>query len=166
MRIDLTTDEYRQLIDVLYLADWLLTAHKVGDDPRVESYQQLVQKLYARSQEAGLSHLIEYATEFDQYFPTRDFESDTPIHGFIDEYDDETFWDELTRRLAERDLIAQLGGADKVQKLSTEERIRKLGHFEDHYATEFARHGLENLRLESPASKVQWRSPQRPNRDR
>ena len=162
MQIELTTDEYRQLVDVLYLADWLLTAHKVGDDPRVELYHQLIQKLYAYTQEVGLSHLIEYAAEFDQYFPTRDFEAGTPIHEFIDEYDDETFWDELTRRLAERDLVAQLGGWEKVQKLSTEERIRKLGQLEEHYAAEFARHGLENLRLDSPASKAHWRTPQRP----
>jgi len=67
MQIKLSTDEYRQLVDILYLADWMLTARKVGDDPRVEAYHQLVQKLYARAQEMGLSHLIEYAEEFDQY---------------------------------------------------------------------------------------------------
>ncbi|MBX3014156.1 MAG: hypothetical protein KF832_21725 [Caldilineaceae bacterium] len=166
MQIELTSDEYRRLIDILYLADWLLTAHKVGDDPRVAAYQQLVQKLYAYSQEMGLSHLIEYAVEFDQYFPTRDLEAGTPIHEFIDEYDDETFWDELTRRLAERDLLAQLGGWEKMQKLSTEERIRRLGQLEEHYAAEFARHGLENLRLESPNNKAQWRHTQRPMRPR
>ncbi len=166
MQVELTADEYRQLVDILYLADWMLTARKVGDDPRVEAYHQLVQKLYARAQEMGLSHLIEYAAEFDQYFPTRDFEADTTIHEFINEYDDETFWDELTRRLAERDLVAQLGGREKVQKLSMEERIRKLGQFEEQYAAEFARHGLDHLRLDTPASKAQWRSPQYPTRDR
>ena len=57
MRIELTTAEYRQLVDVLYLAEWLLTAHKVGDDPRVATYHELVQKLYAHAQEMGLSHL-------------------------------------------------------------------------------------------------------------
>lgn len=166
MQIELKSDEYRHLVDILYLAEWLLTAHKVGDDPRVAVYQQLVQKLYAYSQEMGLSHLIEYAVEFDQYFPTRDFEAGTPIHEFIDEYDDETFWDELTRRLAERDLLAQVGGWEKVQKLSTEERIRKLGQLEEHYAAEFARHGLENIRLDTPATKAHWRNSQRPGRAR
>lgn len=166
MQIELKSDEYRHLVDILYLAEWLLTAHKVGDDPRVAVYQQLVQKLYAYSQEMGLSHLIEYAVEFDQYFPTRDFEAGTPIHEFIDEYDDETFWDELTRRLAERDLLAQVGGWEKVQKLSTEERIRKLGQLEEHYAAEFARQGLENIRLETPATKAHWRNSQRPGRAR
>jgi len=162
MQIELTTEEYRRLIDILYLADWLLTAHKVGDDPRIEPYHRLIQKLYARSQEAGLSHLIEYAAEFDQYFPTRALEAGTAIHEFIDEYDDETFWEELTCRLAERDLVLQLGGWDKVQKLPTEERIRKLGQLEEHYGHEFARHGLTNLRVAPPVNKGQWRTPQRP----
>lgn len=166
MQIELTTDEYRQLVDVLYLAEWLLTAHKVGDDPRIQSYHQLVQKLYAYTQEVGLSHLIEYAVEFDQYFPTRDLEAGTTIHKFIDEYDDETFWDELTRRLAERDLVLQLGGVDKVQKLSTEDRVRKLGQFEEYYAAEFARNGLTNLRLNMPASQAQWRNSQRAKHNR
>lgn len=166
MQIELSADEYRQLVDVLYLADWLLTARKVGDDPRVEAYHRLVQKLYARSQEMGLSELIEYAEEFEQYFPTRHFEADTTIHEFINEYDDETFWDELTRRLAERDLMAQLGGREKVQKLSMEERIRRLGQLEEQYAAEFARHGLDHLRLETPANKAQWRNSPHSNRDR
>ncbi len=166
MQIELTKDEYRQLVDILYLADWMLTARKVGDDPRVAGYHQLVQKLYARTQEMGLSHLIEYAEEFEQYFPTRDFEADTTIHEFINEYDDETFWDELTRRLAERDLLAQVGGREKLQKLSMEERIRKLGQSEEHYAAEFARHGIDHLRLETPANKAQWRNSTHPTRDR
>ncbi|MEZ4736905.1 MAG: hypothetical protein R3E79_58230 [Caldilineaceae bacterium] len=166
MQIELTTEEYRQLVDILYLADWLLTAHKVGDDPRVAPYHQLIQKLYARAEEMGLSHLIEYAAEFDQYFPTHDFESGTAIHTFIDEYDDETFWEELVRRLAERDLVLQLGNWEKVQQLPTEERIRKLGHLEEHYAAEIARHGLTNFRVTLPAPKGKWRNSQRPSSDR
>ncbi|MEZ4860787.1 MAG: hypothetical protein R3C14_05745 [Caldilineaceae bacterium] len=161
MQINLTHDEYRQLIDMLYMAQWMLTAHKVGDDPRVEPYKTIEQKFYALATAMSADHLIEFASEFDQFFPTREFETETSVHSFIDEYDDETFWDELTRRLAERDLLQQLGGRANFLKLSTEERFRRLSQLESTYAKEFAQSGIENLYIKEAGSGPQWRKPTR-----
>ena len=147
MKLSLTKVEYRDLLDLIYIADWVLHAHRTQDEPRTVNYQKLEQKLLSFAEEAGFSHLIEYAPKFDRYFPTRMFEDVSQVHGFIDEYDNDSFWEELANRLAERDLIKQEGGLSNVLKLSIEERLGKQFKLEERYATEFEENGLDNITI-------------------
>ncbi|MCI0396501.1 MAG: hypothetical protein L0322_16405 [Chloroflexi bacterium] len=144
MKIELSRKEYRLLIDMLYIAEWVLNSFKVEDDPTTRPYDRLEQKLYAYAKEAGLENLIEYYPEDGLYFPTRGLE-ESGVHDIIDEYDDETFWSELTNRLAWRDLARQVGGEEKVRQLSLEERLGKLFELEEHYQEILAEKGLDSI---------------------
>ena len=66
-------------------------------------------------------NLVAYAPEHNRYFPTREYEETSSAQAFIVEYDNDSFWEELTSRLAERDLARQLGGYDRMPTLSPEE---------------------------------------------
>ncbi|MDI6791796.1 MAG: hypothetical protein QME81_02850 [bacterium] len=66
---------------------------------------------------------------------------------FIEEYKNDTFWEELIHRLAERDLIRQLGGIKNVAKLSFEECVKKIVVLEEKYAAEFEARGLDGLSI-------------------
>ena len=147
MKIDLTRKEYRDLLDMLYIAEWILNAHRVGEDPRTKRYSKLEQKFYAFAKAMKFENLIEYAPEFKKYFPTKEYEETSSSHPFIDEFENESFWDELTNRLSARDLAKKLGGFDKIDELSFEERITRLGELEEFYRDEFEQNGLENLQL-------------------
>ena len=147
MKIDLTRKEYRDLLDVFSIADWVLNAHKVDADPRTARYKNLEQKFFALAKQMNYENLVEYALEHSTYFPTREYDETSSAQAFIAEYDNDTFWDELTDRLAERDLARQLGGYDRIPALSKEEMFKRLGQLEDYYGDEFARNGLENLQL-------------------
>jgi hypothetical protein len=147
MKIDLTRKEYRDLLDILSLADWVLNAHKVDADPRTERYRKLEQKFLALAKQMKYENLVAYAPEHSRYFPTKEYEETSSTQTFITEYDNDTFWDELTARLAERDLAWQLGGYDRTRTLSPEELFEKLGELEEYYGEEFARNGLKNLQL-------------------
>ncbi|MDI6791797.1 MAG: hypothetical protein QME81_02855 [bacterium] len=46
MKIDLTQREYERLLDMLYIAEWVMNACKVEDDPRTEAYKELEQKIF------------------------------------------------------------------------------------------------------------------------
>ena len=153
MKIELTPTEIRRLIDLVYIATWIIDAHKIGDDPETAPYRRLEQKLFAIAAQQGLSDVIEYADEFDLYFPTRALE-ESQAHSFIDEYDDDTFWEELMARLAERDLINDLGSFQALVDLSPEKRVTLLGRREEYYANEFAEHGLDRLAI-APAANEQ-----------
>lgn len=145
MQIEFMKTEYRDLIDMVYIAEWIMKAHKIEDDPRTKRYEKLGQKIMSYAEEMGFGHLVEYAPEYDKYFPTRMFEDASSAHGFIDEYDNDSFWEELTNRLAERDLIKQEGGLSNVLRLSIDERLDKQFRLEEKYAEEFEENGLDNI---------------------
>ncbi len=70
-------------------------------------------------------------------------EYEADIHELIDEYDNNSFWEELPRRLAERDLFNEIG---KVTKLTDVQRT-KLYEIEERYSNEFQKNGLKNVTL-------------------
>ena len=147
MDITFSKDEYRLLLDMVYIAEWVLNAHKTEEDERTLPYAALEQKLFSRAAEAGLGHLIEYAPEFDRYLPTRAYEEGDLPHRFLDEYDDESFWDELANRLAERDVINLLGSAARLARLAPEKRVQLVSERENAYIEAFIIDGLKNLHL-------------------
>ena len=58
MKISLTQQEYQLLLDMLYIATWIIKAHKGGDDPQGQPYEELEQKLFSFAKEAGYENLI------------------------------------------------------------------------------------------------------------
>ena len=153
MKIEFTREEYKCLLDMIYIAEWILNAHKVGDDPRTKEYGKLEQKVYSYAKEMGFEDLIEYVVDHGQYFPTKVYEDAGSATKFVDEFEDETFWDELINRLAERDLIKQLGGTENLSKLSFEERIERILELEKKYSSEFEKNGLDNVSIVSNKRK-------------
>ena len=147
MKIDITEKEYRALLDILYIADWVLHAHKIKDDPRTEIYKNFGQKIFSYAKKAGYEDLIEYAPDHNAYFPTREYEETGPAMEFIEEFENDTFWDELIDRLAQRDLIKQVDGLENLSKMSFEDRVNKTMPFEEKYAVEFETNDLDNLKI-------------------
>ncbi|UCC54404.1 MAG: hypothetical protein JSV68_10640 [Anaerolineaceae bacterium] len=148
MKIDITRKEYRDLIDMLYIAEWVLNAHRLEEDPRTTRYARIEQKFLALAKRFQYADLVEYDPELEQYFPTRKYEETAVSHRFIDEYDDGRFWSMLADRLAWRDLARSVGGYDKIEKLSIEERLGRLFQFEEMYREEFQENGLDNIEFD------------------
>jgi len=147
MKIEFTREEYKCLVDMLYIAEWVQNAHSVEDDPRAEPYEKLEQKIYSYAKDMGLEDLIEFDSEHEKYYPTRKFEETGYHRECIDEYDNKTFWEDLISRLANRDLIRQMGGVENLSKLSFEERIQKTLTLEKKYSSEFEKRGLDGVNI-------------------
>ena len=62
----------------------------------------------------------------------------------IDRFVEDAFWGELVARLAERDLLGELGATKLGEEFSDEEEER-LGELEDAYWREFESKGVDNL---------------------
>ena len=148
MKIDITKKEYRTLLDVLSIADWIIHAYHEGpgDKPETKKYRDLEQKFLVMAKDFGYENLIEYADDLKKYFPTREFDETSKFHGYIDEYSDESFWGDLSDRLASRDLIRK-EGEEKLEKMDRDERFKKLCEIEDKYSEEFYTSGLDNVRV-------------------
>ncbi len=146
MKISINKKEYRLLIDLLYMSDWMLNAHKEGPEIEGDPYNTLRKKLLSYYKEMGAEDIIEYSKEFDNYFELRGY--DEMIHGrFIDPYEANVFWDELIHQLGERDVIDAVGGRVFYQDLSIEERISKVSEAKERYSNEFELHGLDYLKV-------------------
>lgn len=92
----------------------------------------------------GFDDLVQYDEKFDTYFPTLIME-EGPARVFLDEYDNDTFWDELIHYLAQRDVAREVGGVRAYFELRLEEKLERLGRREEFYAAEFEEHGVGNL---------------------
>ena len=108
MKLELSKDEYRSLIDMIYIAEWVMNAHKIEKDPSTEKYAELEQRISSFADKMGYQDLIVYDEDLKRYFPTRKLE-DGPARQYIEEYDNDSFWDELIERLIERDVLREIG---------------------------------------------------------
>jgi hypothetical protein len=152
MTIELSNEEYRNLLDLLYLGQWLLDAHDVDPDPDTEKYDELIQKIYSFAKAQHFDNYIVFDKEMKQYFTTRLYEESSMCHVFIDEYDNDTFWDELISRLTDRDIQARIKNGEINNPININERLGIAGPIEARYADEFEKSGLDNIvvRTDSP----------------
>ncbi len=131
--------EYRRLLMLAYLGEWLLNAVRKDPDP---AYEDLVAKLFSLTDGTPLASLASFDHGTGEWIPAERFEEDAHTH--IDEYDDTTFWEELTARLTERDLI-QSRGERAVNGMHPAERARAAAAIAKAYTKEFEVHGIDRL---------------------
>ena len=147
MKINFTKKEYRLLVDLLYLSDWILNSHVV--DIEKEGYPEhkaLHKKILSNYKEMDAEDIITYDKELDDYFETGEY-SESLHEQFLDPYEEKTFWDELIDRLAVRDLAKEVG-EEKFRTMERMERFTRLEELSEHYANEFENHGLEHVQIQ------------------
>ena len=94
MQIDLSKKEFRRLLDMVYIGNWILNSTR-GDD-RFADYDDLESKLFALCREQGMDTLVERYEGTD--VPSRAF-SDGGIHEAIMDYEDTVFYEILAESL-------------------------------------------------------------------
>ncbi len=147
MNIGITTKEYRDLLDILHIADAVMSGHRREEDKRTEPHRALIQKLYALARGEGLDRLIGYDKNTRRYIPTGDFEQRSLAHAVINEFGDHLFWDQLISRLSERDAAQMAGGIDRLDAMSESDRQHAKGHLRQRYFEEFTTNGVANLEV-------------------
>lgn len=138
MSLQLEPEEYQKLIELAYLGEWMINAHhdsEVQDD----SASAILQKLLASAPEPDL---VAQDPETDDYF-MKDAWVERLYESYILDYDDHVFWDELTERLAQRDL-ARLRGVD-ADAINRDEDLMDLIPMEERYHRELEDNGIERL---------------------
>lgn len=145
MKILFTKSEYRTLLDMVYMAEWMLTAYDDPENPEKEQYAHLAQKIYSHAKEMGWESLVRASAAENTYAPTREYE-EGGVHDLIEAYDAEAFWDQLVDRMTERDVAARLDPKD-LDRLSDQEYDELAAPLADAYEREFDNHGLDRLKI-------------------
>ena len=135
MTIELTEKEFRRLLDLVYVGDWILNSAR-GED-RFEDYDRLQEKLFALCPQVGMSALAERWQ--GHVFPSRAYE-EGGIHEAIADYEDAVFFDILAEELARRDMEGE--GLDASNETELLSRIEE-------YYSEFEQHGIDTLTVDN-----------------
>jgi hypothetical protein len=147
MKIELSTEEYLSLLDLLHVADVVMAGHRRQEDKRTERHRLLVQRLYGLAREAGLDRLMSYDETAKRYQPTEAFEEHSLAHTLLDEFGDHLFWDALIDRLSVRDAALIAGGTDRLNALNEADRRAIEGPIRQRYVAEFTANGTGNLEV-------------------
>lgn len=153
MKINFTKQEYRALVEMLLIADWVLHAHEVEPDDATKPYALLRNKVLSHHKAMGMETNFEYDPEQDEYFETADYEARAPHMRFIDDYNDQVFWSELAERLAARDLAAE-AAPDPSGPAEEAARLTRLFELAERYEALFAERGLDSIRCISNTSQT------------
>ena len=132
MNIEMTDREFRRLLDLVYIGNWIINSAR-GDD-RIEDYDRLESKLFGECSRHGMNSLFEIMDGI--VVPSAAFEQGG-IHEAIMDYEDAIFFDMLAEELAARDMEA--AGLDPDG--DPEELHQRI----EDYLDEFDANGLENI---------------------
>ncbi len=152
MKIDLTKAEFKKLLEVCFLSDWILSAYRTDheDFPFILSFKQLEQKVFSQTEKFEFGDLVEWDSQGKEYTTTEQHEElmdgDEGAIAYVKEFENALFWDELSQRLARRDIVEQVG-EDTYLNMDPFERFRFVEELTGKYAHEFLENGLKNLRI-------------------
>ena len=129
MQIELTNKEFRRLLDLVYIGNWVLNSTR-GDD-RFQEYDDLESKIFALS--PALSEPWNGTV-----VPSRAY-TEGGIHEAIAYYEDNIFYEILAEELYRRDM-----DYPEINDDNYDEIVGRM----DRYLSEFEMSGVDHLVLE------------------
>lgn len=134
MNIELSDKEFRRLLDMAYIGNWILNSTRGND--RFADYDKVEAKLFAHCAKHGLQSLFEIKD--GEPVPSRAF-VEGGIHEAIMDYEDTVFFEILAEELARRDMN---------HEPITVDNLGELTHRIDEYISEFKQNGMDNISLD------------------
>ncbi|MCL2425438.1 MAG: hypothetical protein FWD05_03770 [Oscillospiraceae bacterium] len=135
MKIKLTEMEFRRLLDMAYVGNWVLNSTRGTD--RFTEYDNVESLLFSQCPEHGMDSLTELVDGVPR--PSAAFEQGG-IHEAIADYEDSMFFEILAEELARRDMDFEPISPENFNELTN--RI-------DEYIAEFELNGIDNISLDT-----------------
>jgi len=134
MELELTNKQFRRLLDMVYIGNWILNSTR-GED-RFRDYDEVESLLFTKAVQAGMPTLAEvYEGEI---IPSRAF-AEGGIHEAIMEYENNVFFEILAEDLARRDMDDA-----PIDETNFDELAQRI----EAYITEFEAHGTDNISVD------------------
>lgn len=134
MQIDLSKKEFRRLLDLIYIGNWIMNSTR-GDD-RFQDYDDIESKLFALCREHGMDALVEDWEGVP--IPSKAY-AEGGIHEVIAYYEDNVFYEILAEELSRRDMDYPDITPDNYNEI-----VERM----DSYMNEFESSGVDHLVLE------------------
>jgi len=134
MEIKLSEKQFRRLLDLVYIGNWILNSTR-GDD-RIRQYDEVESLIFSHCLTHGMAGLTElYEGEL---IPSRAF-AEGGIHEAIMAYEDVTFFEILAQEMALRDM-----NDPPITPENYDEVMERMGT----YLSEFELHGTDNISVD------------------
>ena len=134
MEIKMTEKQFRRLLDLVYIGNWILNSTR-GDD-RIRQYDEVESLVFSQCLAHGMAPLTELYQ--GQLIPSQAF-AEGGIHEAIMAYEDNVFFEILAQELALRDLD---------DPPITDENYDEVMERMNEYLGEFQRHGTDHVTVE------------------
>ena len=134
MNIELTEMEFRLLLDLAYVGNWVFNSIR-GED-RIFEYDVIESRLFSYCKSVNMPTLVDHSRGVAK--PSSAYESGG-IHEAIADYEDSVFFEILAEELARRDMDFEPIGPENLNELTN--RI-------DEYIEEFEQNGIDNISLD------------------
>ena len=134
MHIELSRQQFRYLLDLVYIGNWVLNSTREND--RIKEYDQVESLIFSQCLSQGMKSLVERLD--GELIPSRAF-ADGGIHEAIENYEDVVFYEILAEELALRDMDGEP---------LTRENYGALMDRIDAYLSEFDEHGTDNISVD------------------
>ena len=134
MNIELSKKQFRRLLDLVYIGNWILNSTR--GDQRFKDYDDVESLLFARAALEGMPALAElYQGEI---IPSKAF-VEGGIHEAIAEYENNVFFDILAEDLARRDMNDAPIDESNLAELTSRMEV---------YISEFEKNGTDNITVD------------------
>ena len=134
MNIELTDQQYRYLLDLVYIGNWVMNSTREND--RIREYDQVESLIFSYAPTCGMRKLAERLD--GEIIPSRAF-ADGGIHEVIADYEDVAFYEVLAEEMALRDMDGEPLTRENYDQLM--ERI-------DTYLDECDAHGTDHISVD------------------
>lgn len=135
MELDLSRKQFRRLLDMAYIGNWILNSTRGTD--RFEDYDKVESILFQKAKDLGMDALTEYW--HGQAAPSQAF-AEGGIHDAIMEYENNVFFDILAEDLARRDM-----NDAPIDESNYPELMSRM----EEYIAEFEEHGTDNIQVDT-----------------
>ena len=145
MTLNFTKQELLHLLKLAAIGDWVKHCEEIPSETEDEDTpldNKVMQKLMAAVFKAKMMGVVEYDMQAKRYTETRQFEDDKMED--IEAFSENSFWDQLSDKLAKRDLFLKYG-ADKIDEMDVMEYMLELSEIAGKYDDIFAADGLLNV---------------------
>ncbi|MBQ6901394.1 MAG: hypothetical protein IJN71_00105 [Oscillospiraceae bacterium] len=132
MNIEFSTKQFRRLLDLVYVGNWVLNSARGND--RIPDFDQVESYLFSQCPRFDMNSLCEMSD--GTILPSRAF-SEGGIHEAIMDYEDTVFFEILAEELAHRDITEN--GLD----------AEELPVVRESYIREFERNGITNVSVDT-----------------
>ena len=133
MQIDLTKKQYRRLLDLVYIGNWVLNSRR-DDSDRIAEFDEVESVIFSHCHDVGMESLV-MKPPYSYDIPSQEY-VDGGIHEAIAVYEDDVFFEILAQELAMRDM--------DVERL-TEENLPEAEEKMEKYLAEFVGNGCDNV---------------------